>query len=67
VNTEKVRVLLEHGVPQEKITLINLFCTPAAASRITSQFPQMTLLTTELHPVTPNHFGQQYFGSDQVD
>ena len=33
VNNGKVRVLLEHGVPQEKITLINLFCTPAAASR----------------------------------
>lgn len=28
---------------------------------------QMTVLTTELHPVTPNHFGQRYFGTDYVD
>ena len=27
----------------------------------------MTVLTTELHPVTPNHFGQRYFGTDYVD
>ena len=28
---------------------------------------QMKVLTTELHPVTPNHFGQRYFGTDYVD
>jgi hypothetical protein len=27
----------------------------------------MTVLTTELHSVTPNHFGQRYFGTDHVD
>lgn len=25
---------------------------------------QMKILTSELHPVAPNHFGQKYFGTD---
>ena len=52
---------------QEHIIFINLFCTPRAAERIVSDYPNMTVLTTELHPVTPNHFGQRYFGTDHVD
>ena len=42
-------------------------CTPEARDRIVEQFPDMKVLTTELHPVTPNHFGQKYFGTDYVD
>jgi len=62
-----VQVLKEHQVPEEHIILINLFCTPAAATRIVDENPNMTVLTTELHSVTPNHFGQRYFGTDHVD
>jgi uracil phosphoribosyltransferase len=62
-----VQVLKEHQVPEEHIILINLFCTPAAARRIVDENPNMTVLTTELHAVTPNHFGQRYFGTDHVD
>jgi len=62
-----VQVLKEHNVPEEHIILINLFCTPDARNRIVQQYPDMTVLTTELHPVTPNHFGQRYFGTDYVD
>jgi len=62
-----VQVLKEHQVPEEHIILINLFCTPAAAKRIVDENPNMTVLTTELHSVTPNHFGQRYFGTDHVD
>ena len=62
-----VQVLKEHHVPEEHIILINLFCTPEARDRIVEQFPAMKVLTTELHPVTPNHFGQKYFGTDYVD
>lgn len=25
---------------------------------------QMKILTSEVHPVAPNHFGQKYFGTD---
>lgn len=62
-----VQVLKEHYVPEDHIILINLFCTPTAAERIVQEYPDMTVLTTELHPVTPNHFGQRYFGTDHVD
>ena len=27
-------------------------------------FPWMTILTSEVHQVAPNHFGQKYFGTD---
>ena len=62
-----VQVLKEHNVPEEHVILINLFCTPMARDRIVQQFPDMKILTTELHQVTPNHFGQKYFGTDYVD
>ncbi len=47
--------------------LINLFCTPKAADRIVREFPKLTVLTTEIHDVTPNHFGQKYFGTDHTE
>jgi len=62
-----IQVLKDHDVPEDHIIFINLFCTPGAAERIVSEYPNLTVLTTELHPVTPNHFGQRYFGTDHVD
>jgi len=62
-----VQVIKDHDVPEEHIIFINLFCTPSAAQRIVTEYPNLTVLTTELHPVTPNHFGQRYFGTDHVD
>lgn len=59
-----VNVLQEHAVDEENIILLNLFSTPAAARTITSAFPKMHILTSEVHPVAPNHFGQKYFGTD---
>lgn len=61
---QAVNVLKEHGVPENCIILSNLFCTPMAAKTIISAFPEMKILTSELHPVAPNHFGQRYFGTD---
>lgn len=65
-NTVKqaVNVLTQHGVKEERIILSNLFCTPAAAKAVVDYFPRMKILTSELHPVAPNHFGQKYFGTD---
>lgn len=59
-----VQVLKDHGVREDNIFLLNLFCTPHAARSVMRTFPAMTVLTSELHPVAPNHFGQKYFGTD---
>nr|CAG4636352.1 EOG090X09VM [Eubosmina coregoni] len=59
-----VSVLKEHSVQEENIILANLFCTPPATQTIVTAFPQMKVLTSEIHPVAPNHFGQKYFGTD---
>ncbi|XP_045024071.1 uracil phosphoribosyltransferase homolog [Daphnia magna] len=59
-----VSVLKDHSVLEENIVLANLFCTPPATQTIVTAFPQMKILTSEIHPVAPNHFGQKYFGTD---
>ncbi|EDV40309.1 uncharacterized protein Dana_GF23996, isoform A [Drosophila ananassae] len=61
---QAVNVLREHGVPENCIILSNLFCTPVAARTVVQAFPKLKILTSELHPVAPNHFGQKYFGTD---
>lgn len=68
-NTVKqaVNVLTQHGVKEERIILSNLFCTPAAVRAVVDYVPKMKILTSELHPVAPNHFGQKYFGTDWYD
>lgn len=65
-NTVKqaVNVLTQHGVKEERIILSNLFCTPAAVQAVVDYVPKVKILTSELHPVAPNHFGQKYFGTD---
>lgn len=62
-----MQVLKDHRVPEEHVMLINLFCTPSAAKRIVTQFPRLNILTTEVHEVTPNHFGEKYFGTDRSE
>lgn len=59
-----VSVLKEHNVPEGNIILSNLFCTPSAAQSLTTEFPAMTVLTSEIYDQAPNHFGQKYFGTD---
>lgn len=64
VSLQAVNVLKEHGVKESSIILSNLFCTPQASKTVVAAFPDMTILTSELHPIAPNHFGQRYFGTD---
>ncbi|CAG5131565.1 unnamed protein product [Candidula unifasciata] len=59
-----VKTLQQHSVNESNIILLNLFCTPQAAQQLVSEFPGMTILTSEVHPVAPNHFGEKYFGTD---
>ncbi|XP_028839711.1 uracil phosphoribosyltransferase homolog [Denticeps clupeoides] len=61
---EAVRVLREHGLLAKHIILLSLFSTPHGARSIVQEFPDITILTTEVHPVAPTHFGQRYFGTD---
>jgi len=61
---KSMRVLKEHSVKEENVVLLNLFCTPQAAKTVTDAFPKMQILTSEVHAVAPNHFGQKYFGTD---
>ncbi|XP_036435922.1 uracil phosphoribosyltransferase homolog [Colossoma macropomum] len=61
---EAVRVLTEHGLQAKHIILLSLFSTPHGARSIIEEFPEITILTTEVHPVAPTHFGQRYFGTD---
>ncbi|XP_007956536.1 uracil phosphoribosyltransferase homolog [Orycteropus afer afer] len=61
---EAVKVLIEHGVQPSVIILLSLFSTPHGAKLIIQEFPEITILTTEVHPVAPTHFGQKYFGTD---
>ncbi|XP_016059384.1 PREDICTED: uracil phosphoribosyltransferase homolog [Miniopterus natalensis] len=61
---EAVKVLIEHGVQPSVIILLSLFSTPRGAKSIIQEFPEITILTTEVHPVAPTHFGQKYFGTD---
>ncbi|XP_006821129.1 uracil phosphoribosyltransferase homolog [Saccoglossus kowalevskii] len=61
---QAVNVLHEHGVKDKNIFLLNIFTTPQAIRAVVDEHPELTVLTTEVHPVTPNHFGQKYFGTD---
>nr|ACQ58152.1 Uracil phosphoribosyltransferase [Anoplopoma fimbria] len=61
---EAVKVLIEHGVQPRHIILLSLLSTPHGAKSIIQEFPDITILTTEVHPVAPTHFGQRYFGTD---
>ncbi|XP_043829745.1 uracil phosphoribosyltransferase homolog [Dromiciops gliroides] len=61
---EAVKVLIEHGVQPSVIIVLSLFSTPHGATSIIQEFPDITILTTEVHPVAPTHFGQKYFGTD---
>ncbi|XP_045394017.1 uracil phosphoribosyltransferase homolog isoform X2 [Lemur catta] len=61
---EAVKVLIEHGVQPSVIIVLSLFSTPHGAKSIIQEFPEITILTTEVHPAAPTHFGQKYFGTD---
>ncbi|KGL94501.1 Uracil phosphoribosyltransferase, partial [Charadrius vociferus] len=63
---EAVKVLLEHSAQPSVINLLSLFSTPHSkgAKSIIQEFPEITILSTEVHPVAPTHFGQKCFGTD---
>ena len=61
---ESIKSLLNQGVKEDNLILLNLFSSPKAARIISGSFPRMFVLTSDINPVCPNHFGQRYFGTD---
>ena len=61
---EALNILKEHGVREEKIHIISLFATPRGVHKLLKDYPKVTILTSEVHPCSPSHFGMTYFGSD---
>ena len=59
-----LEVLKEHGVNEKNVVLVTLFCTPLGAYSCLKKFPNITVLTSEVHEQCPSHFGPKYFGSD---
>lgn len=59
-----IGVLKDHGVNENNIVLVTLFSTPRGALNCLKKFPNIIMLTSELHQVCPSHFGWKYFGSD---
>ena len=59
-----LKVLKDHGVHEANVVLVSLFCTPQGAHTILTRFPNVTLLTSEVHESCPSYFAQKYFGSD---
>ncbi|XP_027044061.1 uracil phosphoribosyltransferase homolog isoform X1 [Pocillopora verrucosa] len=59
-----IKVLLDHGVKQENILLLNVFATPNGVKQLLKNFPSVTILTSEVHSDCPSYFGQRYFGTD---
>ena len=59
-----LEVLKEHGAKETNIFLVTLFATPQGAKRCLDSFPNITMLTSEIHEQSPSHFGPKYFGSD---
>ena len=45
-------------------SLSYLYVVFSAVKVITNAYPNLKVLTSEIHPVAPNHFGQKYFGTD---
>lgn len=59
-----LQVLKEHGAKEKKIVVVTLFSTTQAVKNILMKFPEVKVLTSEVHRVCPTHFGHKYFGSD---
>ncbi|VDM38004.1 unnamed protein product [Toxocara canis] len=59
-----VSVLVENNVLEGNILLLTLFSTPSSIKKIMSQFPAMSILTSDINACIPYHFATKYFGTD---
>ena len=49
---------------ENNIILLCLFSTPNGLEAVNSQYPDVDILTSEIHPIVPTDFGQRYFGTE---
>ncbi|PAA82340.1 hypothetical protein BOX15_Mlig007839g3 [Macrostomum lignano] len=54
----------DYAIPESSIFLLNLFSTKLGVDAVLSAFPNVTVLTSELHDLVPYHFCAKYFGTD---
>lgn len=71
-----IRILLDHDVPEENITLLSLLMARSGVHSIAYAFPRVKLVTTAVDPeinekfhVMPGigNFGDRYFGTEPSD
>ena len=67
-----IRILLEHGVPEEKIIIANVIAAPEGIKVIKENFPKLRLIITQIDErlnerkfIVPGlgDFGDRYFGT----
>jgi len=72
--TKAIEVLLEQGVPEDKIMFLNLIAAPAGIRNIRQRFPKLRIVTTAIDDglsekkyIVPGigDFGDRYFGTTQ--
>ncbi|KAF6773696.1 hypothetical protein AHF37_07541 [Paragonimus kellicotti] len=56
-------VLRSYNVPMENVILLTLFVSPEGLRNVLTRNPVLRVVTSEVHPVVPAHFGQRYFGT----
>jgi len=68
-----IEVLLNRGVPQERITFLNLVCCPEGIEAVLTKFPKLRIVTAAIDAgldenkyIVPGlgDFGCRYFGTD---
>lgn len=59
-----IQCLKEHGVSENNIILLCLFSTPSGVQSLSIKYPNVHILTSEIHPHVPADFGQRYFGTE---
>ncbi|KAG0257922.1 Uracil phosphoribosyltransferase, synthesizes UMP from uracil [Mortierella polycephala] len=69
-----IEVLIDHGVPEERILFVNLICCPEGITAVTDKFPAIKVVTAEIDGglnekkyIVPGlgDFGCRYYGTDK--
>ncbi|KAJ3160130.1 Uracil phosphoribosyltransferase, synthesizes UMP from uracil [Geranomyces michiganensis] len=69
-----IEVLLDHGVPEERILFVNLICAPEGIDKVLGAYPKIKIVTAEIDSglderkwIIPGlgDFGCRYFGTEE--
>lgn len=68
-------MLIDHGVPEERILFVNLICAPEGIEKVLAAYPRLKIVTAEIDAgldenkyIMPGlgDFGCRYFGTEGV-